>query len=202
MTTSPGGGLSMRAGALLGAIAVLTAGCTAAYPGSPPRAGRAGAAHAVTAARSSGRGFAHPSGGTAGPRSGRHGRGFKTAQAPSLARCAPPIGDPVVHRAGTAPGSRAALPMCLCCRWCACAWACCGCGPGRWPPSSRLAGVCCSRWQWPPGWGGSPIPVACGAGCSWGACPIGPPTPVLGPARPAVGPVQDRAAGGMTAGAS
>lgn len=202
MTTSPGRGLSMRAGALLGAIAVLTAGCTAAYPGSPPRASRPGAAHAVAAARSSGRGFAHRSGGTAGPGSTRHGHGFRPAPALSLARCAPPISDPGVHRAGAAPGSRAAVAMCLCCRWCACAWACCGCGPGRWPPRSHLVRVCCSRWQWPPGGGASPTPLACEPGCSWGACPIGPPTPLLGPARPAVGPAQDRAAGGMTARAS
>ena len=84
MTTSPGRGLSIRAGVLLGAIAVLAAGCTAAYRGNPPRAERAGAAHVVTAARSSGRGFAHRSGGTAGP-----GSGFRPAQAPSLAALAP-----------------------------------------------------------------------------------------------------------------
>jgi hypothetical protein len=98
-------------------------------PWQPPRAGRGGAAHAVTAAWSSGRGFAHRGGATAGPGSGTHGRGFRTAPASSLARCAPPIGDPA-DRAGAVPGSRAAVPMCLCCRWCAyaCAWACCGCG--------------------------------------------------------------------------
>jgi hypothetical protein len=180
MTTSPGRCLSIRAGALLGAIAVLIAGCTAAYRGSPPRAGRAGAAHAMTAARSSGRGFAHRSGGTARTGNTRHASGFKTAQAPSLARCAPPIGDPA-GRAGAAPGSRAAVPLCLCCRWCACAGACCGCGPDRWPPRSHLAWVCCSRWQWQPDRGDSPIPLACGPGCSSDACPIGPPTPVLGP---------------------
>ena len=190
MTTSPGRGLSIQAGALLGAIAVLTAGCTAAYRGSPPPASRPGAAHGVIAARSSGRGFAHGNDGTAGRGSARHESGFQTVQAPPWARCALPISDPVAHRVAAPPGSRAAAAMCLCCRWCACAcaWACCGCGPGRWPPRFHLVWLCCSRWQWPPGRGDSPPPLACRPGCSPGACPMEPPTPVLGPARSAAGP--------------
>ena len=59
MTTSPGRGLSIRAGALLGAVAVLIAGC-AAGGASGSGAARAGGAHDAiaahrTAARSSGR---------------------------------------------------------------------------------------------------------------------------------------------------
>src|SRR5215467_9666351 len=53
---------SRGAGALLGAVAVLVAGCTAAGGGSGPRAGQAGAAPGAVTASPSGHSFAHRTG--------------------------------------------------------------------------------------------------------------------------------------------
>jgi len=207
MTTSPGRGLSIRAGALLGAVAVLIAGCAAAG-GSGSRADRAGgardaiAAHRI-AARSSGRVVAQRA---AGLGSVEQRSGSRSARAASRVLCAPPVGDPVGYRAGGAPGSPVpvAVPVCPRCGWCgcACAWACCGCAPGRWSPRSSLPWVCCSRWLRPLGGGDSPVPLACALGCSSLACPVGPQVPVPGPARAPAGSVQGRSPRGMTAGAS
>jgi len=181
---------SQRAGALLGTVAVLAAGCTAGG-GSGALTNRAGPArHSV--ASPPGRVFAHPATTTPGPGSVKRASGPRIARAWSLVPCAPPLGDPVTYRAGAASRLPVATPACLCCRWCACAWACCGCGPGRWPPRSHLAWQCCPRWLGPPGGNSSPIPPACGLGCGSFACPVGPQAPGLGPARSAAGSVQAR----------
>lgn len=182
MTGWPVRARSRRAGALLGAAAILVAGCTAA--GGSAR-------HSVAASRP-GHVGAHPIAGTPGP--GRIARGSRPgmAGASSLAQCAPPLGDPVAGRAGAAPRLRVAEPGYLCCRWCACARACCGCGPARWPPwwwpRPRPAWPCCPRWLGPPDGDGSPIWRGCGPGCGPGTCPVG-------PARPAAGAVQARSSG-------
>jgi hypothetical protein len=190
---------SRRTGALLGAIAVLVAGCTTTGGGSGPRADRAGAAGHSVAASPPGRVFAHRIAGIPGPGAVKHGSGPGIAGASSLAPCAPPLGGPAVNGAGAASRLRVAVPACLCCRWCACAWACCGCSPGRWPPRwwpprSHLAWQCCPRWLGPPDWDSSPIRSACGPGCASPACPVG-------PARSAAGSVQARSPGGAVAGA-
>jgi len=198
MTAWPARARSRRAGALLGAVAVLVAGCTTAAGGSGPPAGRPGPARPVAAASLPGRGVAHRTAGAPGPGSVQHGSGPRAAGASSLA-CAPALGAPVAHRAGAASRLRAAAPGCRCCRWCACAWACCGCGPGRWPPRwwprSHLAWQCCPRWLGPPGGDSSPIPPTCRPGCGSFACPAGPQAPGLGPARSAAGFVRARSAG-------
>jgi hypothetical protein len=185
---------SRRVGALLGAVVVLVAGCTTAVGGSGPRADRAGPARHSAAASPPGRMVAHPIAGTPWPGGAKHGSGPRMAGVSSLA-CAPPLGAPVVNGAGAASGLRVAVPACLCCRWCACAWACCGCGPGRWWPGSHLAWQCCPRWLGPPGGDYSPIWPECGPGCGSRACPVG-------PARPAAGSVQARSPGGAAASAS
>jgi hypothetical protein len=176
---------SRRAGALLGAVAVLVAGCTAAGGGSGPRADRAGAARHFVAA-SPPAAFSPtgpPRGADPAASSTAAGRGF--GGAPARAACAPPLGN----RPSDASRLRVAVRACWCCRWCACAWACCGCGPGRWPPRwwprSHLAWQCCTRWLGPPVGDGSPIWPACGPGCAPRACPVG-------PARSAAGSVQAR----------
>jgi hypothetical protein len=179
---------SRRAGALLAAVAVLVAGCAAAGGGSGPRAGRAGTARHSVAAGPPGRVLAHGIAGTSGPGSVKYGGGSKIGRASSLAPCAAPLGTPVANRAGAASRPRVAVPACLCCRWCACAWACCGCGSGRWPPRwwpshSDLAWWCCPRWLGPPGWESAPIRAACGPGCGSSACPVGPARPAAGSAR-------------------
>src|SRR5215472_12693861 len=148
---------SRSAGALLGAIAVLVAGCAAAGGGGP-RADGAGAARHSVAASPPGRVFAHRIARTPGPGGVKHGSGSGIVGAGSLAPCALPLGDPV-SRAGAASRLRVAVPACLCCRWCA--WACCGCRPGRWPPQWRpprspLAWLCCPRWLGPPNADSSP----------------------------------------------
>jgi len=186
---------SRRAGALLAAVAVLLAGCTTAGGGSGLRAGQAGPARHPAAASLPGHVAAHRIAGTAGPGGVQHGSGPGIAGASSLALCAPPLGGPVVNRAGAASRLRMAVPACLCCRW----WACCGCGPGRWPPRwwprSHLAWQCCPRWLGPPGGDGSRIWPVCGPGCGSHACPAG-------PSRPAAGSVPARSPGGAAAGAS
>jgi hypothetical protein len=191
---------SRRAGALLGAIAVLVAGCTVAGGGSGPRADRAGAARHSVAASPRGRVFAHRTAGTPGHGRARHGSGPRIAGASSPAQCAPPLGDPMVNRVGAASRLRAAVPACLCCRWCACAFACCGCGPGRWPqrwwpPPSHLAWQCCPHWLGPPDGDTAPVRPVCGPGCTSHTCPVG-------PAGSAAGSVQARSPGGAAVGAS
>ena len=192
MTAWPARARSRRAGALLGAVAILLAGCTAADGDSTPRAGPI--RHAAAASRP-GRVVAHRIAGTPGPGSITRGSGPGIAGASPLASCPPPLGDPVANRAGVAPRLRAAVPACLCCRWCDCAWACCDCGPGEWQPRSHLAWQCCPRWLRPPGGDSSLILPVCGPGCESRACPIG-------PARPAAGSVQARSPGGAAASAS
>jgi len=203
MTASQARAGSGRAGALLGAIAVLAAGCAAAGGGSGrPPAAQAASNQGSVAASPAGRVVAHRTAGDTGPGMVRHGSGPGIARGSSPGLCAPPVGDPVANQVGAASGSTAAVPMCLCCWGCACAWACCGCGPGPWPPRwpahSRLAWECCARWQQRPGWRTSPVPVACEPGCSSPACPLGPPAPVPGPARAAAGSVQDRSPGRLS----
>jgi hypothetical protein len=191
---------SRQARALLGSIAVLVAGCTAAGGGSGPRADRAGAARHSVAANPPAGVAAHRIAGAPGPGSIQRGSRPGIGRVWSLAQCAPPLGGPVIGRAGAASRPRVAVPGCLCCRWCACAWACCGCGPDRWPPRwwpshSYLAWPCCPRWLGSPGGDSAPIWPACGPGCVSRACPVG-------PARSAAGSVQARSSGGAAAGAS
>ena len=178
MTAWPAWARSRRVGALLGAVAVLVAGCTTAGGGSGLPADRAGPARHPVVASPPGRVVAHRIAGTPGPGSVKHGSGPRIAGASSLASCAPPLGAPVVNGAGATSRLRVAVPACLCCRWCACAWACCGCGPGRWPPRwwprSHLAWQCCPRWLGPPARDSSPIWPVCGPGCGSRACPVGP----------------------------
>lgn len=197
MTTSHARALSARAGALLGAIAVLLAGCTAAGGSSGTRAAQAATAGGPVAASPAGRAVAPSTAEAPGTGRVRHGSGPGIARGLSPAMCAAPAGDPVAYRAGAAPSSPTEVPGCPCCRWCACAGACCGCALGRWPPRSRLAWECCarwqqspdSRWQQSPDWRTSPIPMDCGLGCSSPACPIGPQAPAPGPPRAAAGSV-------------
>ena len=193
MTAWPVRARSRLAGALLGAVAVLLAGCTAVGGGSTPRGGPVGPARHSVAAGPPGRVVAHRTAGAPGPGRVTHGRGPKIAGA-SLAQCAPPLGGPVVGRAGAVSRPRVAVPACLCCRWCACAWACCGCGTGRWWPRSRLAWPCCQRRLGPLDGDSSPIWPACVPGCGSGPCPV--------PARSAAGAVQARAPRGAAVGAS
>ena len=210
MTARPVQARSRRAGALLAAVAVLVTGCATAGGGSGPRADRAGPArHSVAAsppgpasptrhsvaASPPGRVAGHRIAGAPRPGSIRQGSGAGIAGASPLASCAPPLGDPEVNQAGTAPRPRMVVPECLCCPWCACTWACCNCGPGRWPPGLHLAWRCCPRWLGPPGGDRPPIWPACGSGCGSGACPVG-------PARPAAGAVQARSPGCASLGAS
>ena len=179
---------SRRVGALLGAVAVLLAGCMTAGEGSAPRAGPARHPAAPSPpARVAG----HRIAGAPRPGGVKHGGGPRIAGAPSLA-CAPPMGVPVVHRPVAVSRLRVAAPACLCGRWCACVWACCGLG--RWPPS-HLTWQCCPRWLAPPGGDGSPVWPVCRPGCGPGACPVG-------PARPAAGAARARSPGGAAAGAS
>jgi len=190
MTMSHARALSGPA-ALLGAIAVLVIGCTTAGAGTGPRADQAAGAQGTAAARSSSR-VAHRAAATTGPSSGRS----SIARPASMPRCAFSPGHPVVRRA---------VPVCACCNWCACARACCGCGPAHWPPRwslrSRLAWECCSSWQWPPGEGAALIPSDCWPGCRSLACPAGrasAPWPARALRRPSRLAPQE----GITAGAS
>ena len=199
MTASPARPRSRLAGALLGTVVVLLAGCTAAGGASTPRAEPPGPARHSVAASRHGRVVAPRTAGTPAPGRVTHGSRPKIAGASPLAQCAPPVGDPVVGRAGAVSRPRVAVPACLCCRWCACAWACCGCGTSRWPPRwwprSRLAWPCCPRLLGPPEGDSSPIWPTCGPGCASGACPVE-------RAGSAAGAVQGRAPGGAVAGAS
>jgi hypothetical protein len=195
MTASHVRALSGRAGALLGAVALLVLGCTTACAGSGPRPGQAAGAHETAVASSSSR-LAHRIAATTGPSSVRHASGSRIARPPSL-QCAYSPGHPVAHRAA---------PVCACCNWCACAWACCGCGPGhwrpQWSPRSRLAWQCCSSWQWPPGEGAALIRSDCWPGCRSLACPAGRRASAPWPARAAGGSIPARSPGGARAGAS
>ena len=189
MTASHLRARSLRAGALLSAVAVLIAGCTGAGGGSNARANRAGPARQSVTASPPGR-VLHRIATTPGPGTVQHVSGPGTAGASSVAPCAPPLGVPVTYKAGAASRLRVAVPACPCCRWCACAWACCGCGPGRWTPRSYAVWQCCPRWFESPDGDSSPIPSACGPGCRSFACPAGPQEPGLAPARSAAGSVQ------------
>ena len=194
MTALPARARSRRVGALLGAVAVLVAGCATAGGGGGPQAGRAGPARHLAPASPPGRVVAHRIAGTGGPGGVKPGSGPRIA-GDSVLACAPPLGAPVVNQVGAASRLRVAVPACLCCRWCACAWACCGCSPGRWTPRPHLAWQCCPRWLGPPGGDSSPIPPTCRPGCGSFACPAGPQAPGLGPARSAAGFVRARSAG-------
>jgi hypothetical protein len=193
MTAWPTRARPRRAGALLGAVAVLVGGCTTVGGGSGQQAHRAGPARHSVAASPPSRVVAHRIAGTPVPDSVNHDSGPRIGGVPSVA-CAPPLGAPVVNLAGAAYRLRVTVPACLCCHWCACAWACCGCGPGRWP-RSQLSWQCCPRWLGPPGGDISLIWPVCGPGCGSRACPFG-------PARPAAGSVQVHSPGGAAAGES
>ena len=196
MTTLHVGALSRRAGALLGAVAVLAAGCAAAGGGSGPRADRAGTAQDAVAASASSHRIAHRTARTTGPGSVRHSSGATITGPLQPLQCEQPMGHPVVSPESAASRSRLVIPVCPCCGWCSCAWACCGCGPGRWPPGrwprSHLTWLCCTRWHWPPSAGAALIPPACEPDCRSFACPAGPRMLVPAPARAAAGSVRER----------
>jgi hypothetical protein len=152
-----------RAGALLGAIAVLVTGCAAA--GGGPQAGQTGAAQA--APRSSGHTAAHRAAVTTRPGGVRHGSESRTAWNRPLPQCAYSAGRPVV----AGPRSPVAEPRCPCCLWCDCAWSCCGCSPGWWSARPYPARQFCPCWEWPPIWGGSPISSTSGPAGRAHVCP-------------------------------
>jgi hypothetical protein len=153
-----------RAGALLGAIAVLVTGCTAAGGGGR-QVGRAGAAQA--AARSSGHTAAHWAAVTTRPGGVRRGSESGIARDRPLRQCAYSAGRPVV----AGPRSPVAVPSCPCCLWCDCAWACCGCSAYWWSARPYPARQSCSCWDWPPIWGGSPMSRASGPAGRVHVCP-------------------------------
>lgn len=205
MTASHVRALSRGTGALLGAIAVLVAGCTAAGGGSGSASGQAADARHSAAVSRPGQVPAHRTAGSIRPASVKQGGGPGIARASSLIPCAPPLGIPVAYGAGVKSGSPAAAPTCLCCAgtpalWCACGGACCGCGSDRWPPRSHTAWLCCPSWLWPRSGDRAPLPADCGSGCTSLPCPMRPLTPVSGPAGPATGSA--RSTGGVTANAT
>jgi len=105
MTTARARAQSRLAGALLGAIMLLAAGCSARGGGSPGT-DPAGTAHEAVAVTSSGHAFA---GRTAGPIGGRRGSGSRIAWAPSLPRCSYATVAQAEGRTGTASGRQARI---------------------------------------------------------------------------------------------
>jgi hypothetical protein len=105
MTTAHARALSRLAGALLGAIMLLAAGCSVGG-GSSPQTDPAGTAHDAVAVSSSGRAFADR---TAGPIRGRRGSGSRIAWAPSLPRCSYAAGTPGPAPTGAASGRQARI---------------------------------------------------------------------------------------------
>ena len=87
MTSAHTRAVSRLAGALLGAITLLAAGCSAAGGARRPRADPAVAAHDAVAVSPSGRAFGGRAPAATGPISGRPGSGSRIAWAPSLPRC-------------------------------------------------------------------------------------------------------------------
>src|SRR5258708_31714803 len=102
---------SSGAGALLGAVAVLAAGCGAAGGGSGPGAGRAGAAQGAVAARASSRSFAHRTAQTTGPGSVRHSSAATITGPLPLFQCEHAMGHPVVSPVSAASRSRLVIPV-------------------------------------------------------------------------------------------
>src|SRR5260221_11438601 len=111
MTTLHVRALSRRAGALLGAVAVLAAGCAAAGGGSGPGAGRAGAAQGAVAARASSRSFAHRTAQTTGPGSVRHSSAATITGPLPLFQCEHAMGHPVVSPVSAASRPRLGIPV-------------------------------------------------------------------------------------------
>jgi hypothetical protein len=87
MTTAHARALSRLAGALLGAVTLLAAGCSAAGGGGGHGAGPAVAAHDAVAVSPSAPAFSGRTPAPTGPISGRPGSGSRIAWAPSLPRC-------------------------------------------------------------------------------------------------------------------
>jgi hypothetical protein len=109
MTTAHAWALSRLAGALLGAVTLLAAGCSAAGGGGGHRAGPAVAAHDAVAVSPSAPAFSGRTPAPSGPVGGRPGSGSRIAWAPSLPRCsyAPSGRQPRVSGLDAAPGGRA-----------------------------------------------------------------------------------------------
>lgn len=120
MTTSHARALSARAGALLGAIAVLLAGCTAAGGSSGTRAAQAATAGGPVAASPAGRAVAPSTAEAPGTGRVRHGSGPGIARGLSPAMCSSggrPSGVPGGRRAQLADRGTGVpvLPLvCLC----------------------------------------------------------------------------------------
>jgi hypothetical protein len=109
MTTAHARALSRLAGALLGAITLLAAGCSAAGGGGGPPASPAVAAHDAVAVSPSGRAIAGRAPAATGPISGRPGRGSRIAWAPSLPRCSYAAGTPAPGGTGAASEGQARI---------------------------------------------------------------------------------------------
>jgi hypothetical protein len=109
MTTAHTRALSRLAGALLGAITLLAAGCSAAGGGGGPRADPAVAAHDAVAVSPSGRAFGGRAPAVTGPISGRPGSGSRIAWVPSLPRCSYAGGTAAPGGTGAALGRQARI---------------------------------------------------------------------------------------------
>jgi len=109
MTSAHARAISRLAGALIGALTLLAAGCSTAGGGGGPRADRAVAAHDAVAVSPSGRVSGGHAPAAIGPISGRPGSGSRMAWAPSLPQCSYAAGTPAPGGTGTASGPQARI---------------------------------------------------------------------------------------------
>ena len=109
MTSAHARAISRLAGALIGALTLLAAGCSAAGGGGGPRADPAVAAHDAVAVSPSGRAFGGHAPTATGPISGRPGSGSRIAWTPSLPRCSYAAGTPAPGGTGAASGRQARI---------------------------------------------------------------------------------------------
>ena len=109
MTSAHARAISRLAGALIGALTLLAAGCSTADGGGGPRADPAVAAHDAVAVSPSGRASGGYAPAATGPISGRPGSGSRIAWAPSLPQCSYAAGTPAPGGTGTASGPQARI---------------------------------------------------------------------------------------------
>ena len=109
MTSAHARAISRLAGALIGALTLLAAGCSTAGGGGGPRADPAVAAHDAVAVSPSGRASGGHAPAATGPISGRPGSGSRMAWAPSLPQCSYAAGTPAPGGTGTASGPQARI---------------------------------------------------------------------------------------------